>query len=83
MNVTRHFSDTRTSEGRVRFLLNSSGVQLVAEGHGWQHSSTHASVAEAATFLAVVPGISQGLYLEALGDLDRRLALERQHVNAA
>jgi hypothetical protein len=35
MNVTRHFSDTRTPEGRVRFLLQSGRVRLLAEGLGW------------------------------------------------
>lgn len=79
MNVTRHFSDTRTEEGRVRFLLHSGAVQLVAEGHGWQHTSTHATLQDAATFLAVIPQVSQALYEEALAELDRRTALELQY----
>lgn len=75
-NVTRHFSDTRTQEGRVRFLLAHNRVQLLAEGHGWQHTSTHASLHDAATFLAVVPQVSQALYELALSELDRRMQFE-------
>lgn len=77
MNVTRHFSDTRTAEGRVRFLLTSGRVQLIAEGHGWSHSSNHATLHDAATFLAVVPEISQTLYEEALTELERRMVFEQ------
>ncbi|MDB5044951.1 MAG: hypothetical protein JWQ08_1001 [Deinococcus sp.] len=76
MNVTRHFSDTRTAEGRVRFLLAPDRVQLVAEGKGWQHQSNHPSLEEAANFLAVVPHITQYLYEQTLGDLERQLAFE-------
>ncbi len=76
MNVTRHFSDTRTDEGRVRFLLTSGGVGLLAEGHGWSHQSTHATLQDAATFLAVVPQVSQRLYEAALDELERRLMFE-------
>ncbi|ANE44310.1 hypothetical protein [Deinococcus puniceus] len=74
MNVTRHFSDTRTPEGRVRFLLSSDRVQLRAEGKGWQHQSNHQSLEEAANFLAVVPNIPQRLYEQTLGDLEQQLA---------
>ena len=77
MNVPRHFSDTRTEEGRVRFLLAPGRVQLLAEGSGWAHSSAHASLADAATFLAVLPRLSQGLYEQALSDLERRVAFEQ------
>lgn len=76
MNVTRHFSDTRTPEGRVRFLLSSDRVQLRAEGKGWQHQSNHQSLKDAANFLAVVPQITQYLYEQTLGDLERQLACE-------
>ncbi len=77
MNVTRHFSDTRTEEGRVRFLLSPGRVQLLAEGPGWSHSSGHSSLHDAATFLAVVPNVGQALYEEALSDLERRMAFEQ------
>ncbi|GAA5501289.1 hypothetical protein Dxin01_01021 [Deinococcus xinjiangensis] len=76
MNVTRHFSDTRTAEGRVRFLLASGRAQLVAEGQGWSHVSSHATLHDAATFLAVVPKVSQTLYEQALNDLERRMVFE-------
>jgi hypothetical protein len=76
MNVTRHFSDTRTPEGRVRFLLAPDRVQLRAEGKGWQHQSNHQSLEDAATFLAAVPQISQWLYEQTLGDLERQIAFE-------
>lgn len=79
MNVTRHFSDTRTDEGRVRFLLCPGAVQLLAEGHGWHHASTHATLHDAATYLAVIPQVPQALYEEALAELDRRTALELRH----
>ncbi|WP_034388164.1 hypothetical protein [Deinococcus sp. YIM 77859] len=75
MKVTRHFSDTRTGEGRVRFLIGAGGVRLVVEGPGWQHGSTHATLEDAATFLAVVPGLSQELYEQALDDLEQRAQL--------
>lgn len=77
MNVIRHFSDTRTGEGRVRFLLSQGRVILMAEGPGWSHESHHASLHDAATFLAVVTQLPQSLYQEALDDLERRLMLER------
>ena len=76
MNVTRHFSDTRTDEGRVRFLLTSGRAELLAEGHGWSHQSSHATLQDAATFLAVVPQVSQALYEAALDELERRLMFE-------
>lgn len=76
MNVTRHFSDTRTPEGRVRFLLTPDWVQLVAEGKGWQHQSRHLNLLEAADFLAIVPQVSQHLYEQTLGDLERQMAFE-------
>ncbi|UQN05135.1 hypothetical protein [Deinococcus sp. QL22] len=74
MNIIRHFSDTRTPEGRVRFLLAPNRVQLVAEGKGWQHQSNHQSLEEAANFLAVVPHITPCPYEQTLSDLERRMA---------
>ncbi|MEW6420948.1 MAG: hypothetical protein AB1511_04365 [Deinococcota bacterium] len=75
MNVIRHFSDTRTGEGRVRFLITGGHVRLVAEGPGWQFESTHATLDDAATFLAVVPGLPQRLYEQALNDLEQQTQL--------
>ena len=72
MNVTRHFSDTRTGEGRVRFLLAGEQVRLVAEGPGWHHESIHPTLEDAATFLAAVAEVPQGLYEQAIGDLERQ-----------
>lgn len=77
MNVTRHFSDTRTDKGRVRFLLLSGRVALVAEGPGWQSSTLHDSLEDAALCLAALPRVSGELYRSALDDLDRRVALEQ------
>lgn len=76
-HFTRHFSDTRTGEGRVRFLLSGHRAELHAEGPGWSHRSAHPSLQAAATFLAAVPQVSQSLYEEALTELERRLRLER------
>lgn len=75
--MTRHFSDTRTAEGRVRFLLTASGVQLLAEGHGWQHASTHPTLQDAATYLALLPQVAQALYEQTLSDLEHRLTFEQ------
>lgn len=83
MTIIRHFSDTRTEQGRVRFLLSAHGVQLLAETQGWMHSSTHATLHDAATFLALLPQVSQTLYDEALSELERRLAFEKQSPSAA
>lgn len=83
MNVNRHFSDTRTAQGRVRFLLSADGVQLLAETQGWTHSSTHASLPDACACLALLPQVPQCLYDEALDELERRLAFESQSATAA
>lgn len=83
MNVTRHFSDTRTAEGRVRFLLFPAGVRLMAEGHGWQHNSTHLTLHDAATFLAAVPQVPDALYQQALDELERQLHFEEMFRGAA
>ncbi|AFD24306.1 hypothetical protein DGo_CA0379 [Deinococcus gobiensis I-0] len=77
MNVTRHFSDTRTDEGRVRFLVLSGRVVLVAEGQGWQSSTLHDTLDDAALVLATLPRVGDDLYRRALDDLDRRIALEQ------
>lgn len=77
MNVTRHFSDTRTDEGRVRFLVLSGRVALVAEGQGWQSSTLHDTLDDAALVLATLPRVGDDLYRRALDDLDRRIALEQ------
>lgn len=74
--MARHFSDTRTAQGRVRFLLAQGRVHLTAEGPGWHHASTHATLEDAATLLALLPELSQELYEEALGDLERRTHLD-------
>ncbi|MFC3835187.1 MULTISPECIES: hypothetical protein [Deinococcus] len=79
MNVTRHFSDTRTEQGRVRFLIHAGRVSMTAEGPGWHHSSTHATLEDAATFLAAVQHVPGDLYRQALDDLDRQLNFEQNH----
>ena len=79
----RHFSDTRTEVGRVRFLLiedeggSTPAVELVAEGQGWSHHSEHRSLDEAAQLLAFLPEVPQPLYEASLNELQRRLRLER------
>ncbi|OOV15126.1 hypothetical protein [Deinococcus sp. LM3] len=75
MNVPRHFSDTRTEEGRVRILAASGRVLLEAEGHGWQHRSAHPSLEDAALELALLPRIGAGLYAAALDDIERQVRL--------
>ena len=83
MNITRHFSDTRTGQGRVRFMLQSGRVQLTAEGPGWAHSSRHSSLDEAATFLAAVDRVPGALYRQTLDDLERQLQVEQTFHGAA
>lgn len=83
MNVTRHFSDTRTDQGRVRFLLSAGRVCLMAEGPGWTHRSAHDTLADAATFLAALPRLNGGLYRQALDELEQQLAFERGYRGAA
>ncbi|CAM4188252.1 hypothetical protein [Deinococcus marmoris] len=83
MNVTRHFSDTRTDQGRVRFLLASGRACLMAEGPGWTHRSAHDSLTDAATFLAVLPRLDGGLYRQSLDDLEHQLEFERSYPGAA
>ncbi len=80
MDILRHFSDTRTGLGRVRFLLaggaGEGAVVLCAEGPGWQHQSEHASLEDAALLLAFLPQVPQALYTASLDDLQRRLHAE-------
>ncbi|MBB5374958.1 hypothetical protein HNQ07_000402 [Deinococcus metalli] len=83
MNVTRHFSDTRTDQGRVRFLTHAGRASLKAEGPGWHHDSTHASLADAATFLAAVPQVPGELYRQALDDLERQMQFDGSYRGAA
>lgn len=83
MSVTRHFSDTRTPQGRVRFLLHGGRVRLTAEGPGWSHASLHPTLEEAATVLAAVSALPGDLYREALNDLERRVHLDRSYRGAA
>ncbi|MBZ9714279.1 hypothetical protein [Deinococcus multiflagellatus] len=74
MSITRHFSDTRTDTGRVRILIRAGLVLLHAEGAGWQHSSQHHSVQDAALELAMLPEVSAELYASAISDLEQQLA---------
>lgn len=76
MSVIRHFSDTRTTEGRVRFLLLPGEVKLVAEGQGWIHESVQDTFQEATHQLAALARVSSELYHAALDELERRLAFE-------
>lgn len=83
VNVTRHYSDTRTEQGRVRFLINASRVSLRAEGQGWHHASTHATLGAAATFLAAVPQVPGELYRQALDALERQMQFDQTFRGAA
>ncbi|GAA5439554.1 hypothetical protein CBQ26_17715 [Deinococcus indicus] len=73
MSVPRHFSDTRTEEGRVRILAVSGRVLLDAEGPGWQHRSAHPSLEDATLELALLPRVGADLYAAALNDIERQL----------
>ncbi|GGK85856.1 hypothetical protein [Deinococcus radiotolerans] len=76
MNVTRHFSDTRTAEGRVRILVQSAQFVLDAEGPGWQHRSVHRDLGDITLELAWLPRLSASLYGEVLEDMARRVQLD-------
>ncbi|MGY2892275.1 MULTISPECIES: hypothetical protein [Deinococcus] len=69
--MTRHLSDTRNAEGRVRFLIEGGRVLLLAEGQGWTHQSTHTTLERAGLYLALLPQLSQGLYESALLELEQ------------
>ncbi|MFC4452917.1 hypothetical protein [Deinococcus sonorensis] len=74
--MIRHLSDTRTAEGRVRFLLQNGQVLLSAEGPGWTHQSTHLTLERAALQVALLPQVSQALYESALSELERQAQME-------
>ncbi len=59
----------------MRILAASGRVLLEAEGHGWQHRSTHPSLEDAALELALLPRIGAGLYAAALDDIERQVRL--------
>ena len=80
----QHFADTRTAQGRVRFLMGSAdaaqpGVVLIVEGQGWQRQERFDSLDEAALALALDGRVPQALYVQALDDLHRQLAFFGQH----
>lgn len=74
MSTVRHLSDTRTEEGRVRFLVETGRIILMAEGPGWRHQTAHPTLERAAIQLALIPNISERLYNEALDELQRQSA---------
>lgn len=76
MNVTRHFSDTRTDEGRVRILVQSGRLLLEAEGPGWHHRSVHADLGDVTLELAWLPGLGSSLYGEVMDDVARQVQLD-------
>lgn len=76
MNVTRHFSDTRTDEGRVRILVQSGRLVLEAEGPGWRHRSAHADLGDVTLELAWLPGLGARLYGDVMEDVARQVQLD-------
>lgn len=76
MSVTRHFSDTRTDEGRVRVLVRAGQVVVEAEGPGWRHHSVHPDLADATLELAWLPGLGSSLYGEVMDDVARQVQLD-------
>ncbi|WP_161881596.1 hypothetical protein [Deinococcus alpinitundrae] len=72
--MVQHYSDTRTSEGRVRFLLDGEAVVLLTEGSGWQQQAQFASIQDAVLGLALLSDVPQPLYAQALDDLYRQLS---------
>ena len=77
MNVTRHFSDTRTDEGRVRILVQSGQFVLDAEGPGWQRRSVHPDLGDVTVELAWLPRVSARLYAEVLQDIERQVQVDQ------
>ncbi|AWN24665.1 hypothetical protein DKM44_12355 [Deinococcus irradiatisoli] len=71
--MVQHYTDTRTAEGRVRFLLDGPDVLLSTEGHGWQRSERFGSFQDAALALALDLRIPQALYVQALEELYHQL----------
>ncbi|GAA0518607.1 hypothetical protein [Deinococcus depolymerans] len=78
MSVPRHFSDTRTEEGRVRILAVADRVLLEAEGQGWQHRSVHLTLADATLELALLPRVGENLYEATLDDIERQVRFTGQ-----
>ncbi|WP_293909192.1 hypothetical protein [Deinococcus sp.] len=72
--MTRSYTDTRTEQGRIRFLLGSGVVVLVTEGPGWAHTQRFSSLDDAALGLALNPQVPQELYLQALGELCQQIS---------
>ncbi|GAA3999742.1 hypothetical protein GCM10022631_08350 [Deinococcus rubellus] len=71
--MVQHYSDTRTSDGRVRFLLDGKAAVLLTEGPGWQQQDQFASVHDAVLGLALISRVPQPLYDQALDDLYHQL----------
>jgi hypothetical protein len=67
--MNQHYTDTRTEQGRIRFLLGAGGVVLITEGPGWQHTERFPTLDDAALGLALDAQVPQDLYVQALGDL--------------
>ena len=72
--MTRPYTDTRTDQGRIRFLLDGGVVVLVTEGPGWQRTQRFISLDDAALGLALNPQVPQELYLQALGELCHQIS---------
>ena len=72
--MLRHFTDTRTEQGRVRFLQDGADVLLLMEGQGWHAERRFDTLPDAAFALALESRVLQPLYLQALDDLSRTVA---------
>lgn len=72
-NMLQHYTDTRTGEGRVRFLLDGADVLLITEGQGWEHHSRFEGFQEAVLALALDHHVPQQLYVDALDELHQRM----------
>lgn len=73
VSMLQHYTDTRTSQGRVRFLLDASDVVLLTEGEGWELQQRFGSFHDAALALALNEQVPQRLYLQSLDDLYHQL----------
>ncbi|TSA86488.1 hypothetical protein FNU79_07560 [Deinococcus detaillensis] len=71
--MLQHYTDTRTSQGRVRFLLDAPDVVLLTEGEGWHIQQRFTTFHDAALALALNERVSQRLYSQALDDLYHQL----------
>ncbi len=71
-----HFSDTRSEQGRVRFVLEGAhagaAAWLLTEGPGWNAQQRHHDLHDAELALAWLPDLPQELYLQALSDLEQQ-----------